>query len=82
MKFTIRIFGCQMNYADASRVRAMLESMERVHVDSINEANVIILVTCSVRAKAEDKVTGFMKKVNPHQDIWITGCMTQRLLKN
>ena len=56
MKFHLVIFGCQMNYSDAARIRAVLMNCGRVHVDERNDADIVIIDTCSVRQKSEDKV--------------------------
>jgi tRNA-2-methylthio-N6-dimethylallyladenosine synthase len=54
--FHIIIYGCQMNYSDAARIKAVLTNCGRVHVDNKEQADVVILDTCSVRQKSEDKV--------------------------
>lgn len=56
MKFHLVIFGCQMNYSDAARIKAVLTNCGRSHVDERNDADVVIIDTCSVRQKSEDKV--------------------------
>ncbi|MDP2670392.1 MAG: hypothetical protein Q8O99_05700 [bacterium] len=55
-KFHLVIYGCQMNYSDAARIKAVLNNCGRQHVDTRDEANVVIIDTCSVRQKSEDKV--------------------------
>ncbi|HKL44432.1 MAG TPA: MiaB/RimO family radical SAM methylthiotransferase, partial [Candidatus Absconditabacterales bacterium] len=45
-------------------------------------AKIIILVTCSVRQKSEDKITGLLRDIKKEQKIWITGCMIQHNIRN
>ena len=56
-KFHILVFGCQMNYADSARIRAVLANCGWIYVEDINAADVVIFDTCSVRQKSEDKIT-------------------------
>ena len=55
-KFHIIIYGCQMNYSDSARIRAVLLNCGWQHTDNEAEADVVILDTCSVRQKSEDKI--------------------------
>jgi tRNA-2-methylthio-N6-dimethylallyladenosine synthase len=81
MKFHILIFGCQMNYADAARIRVVLSNCGFLYTENIKEADVVIFHTCSVRQKSEDKITGKLKTIRPDQKVWITGCMIQHVLR-
>lgn len=82
MKFHILTFGCQMNYADSARIKAVLLNWGREYTQNQEDAHIIIIDTCSVRQKSEDKVTWLLKKFSKNQKIWITGCMTQHNLRN
>lgn len=82
MKFHILIFGCQMNYADSARIKAVLTNCGFSHTDDIKQADIVIFDTCSVKQKAEDKITGKLKELSKTQKIWITGCMIQHNLRN
>ncbi|MDY0284043.1 MAG: tRNA (N6-isopentenyl adenosine(37)-C2)-methylthiotransferase MiaB, partial [Synergistaceae bacterium] len=53
--FAIKVFGCQMNSYDGDRIRTSMIHMGWKEVPEEN-ADVIILVTCSIREKAEQKV--------------------------
>ncbi|NCQ82927.1 hypothetical protein GW750_09400 [bacterium] len=46
-----------MNYADAARIRSMLQYCGWTETKDESEADIVIFVTCSVRAKSEDKIT-------------------------
>ncbi|MBD3359664.1 MAG: tRNA (N6-isopentenyl adenosine(37)-C2)-methylthiotransferase MiaB [Candidatus Buchananbacteria bacterium] len=84
MKYFIKIYGCQMNKSDAERVASLLQSIGYKATKTIDQADLIILVTCSVRQSAEDRVYGLMRQIkklkahNPQLKIVLTGCMALR----
>ena len=80
MKFTIIVYWCQMNYSDSARIRAILRNCWLEYVDTIQEADLVIIDTCSVRQKSEDKVFGKLKEIPSDKKIWITWCMIQHNL--
>lgn len=82
MKFHILTFGCQMNYADSARIKAVLLNSGWKYTPSEDDANIIIIDTCSVRQKSEDKVTWLLKQIPKDKKIWITWCMVQHNLRN
>lgn len=83
--FHIQTFGCQMNLADSSTLASNLITRGYKRVKEESEADLIILNTCSVREKAEQRVYGRLgeiykyKKRNPHLKVAVVGCMAQRL---
>ncbi|MGN0915641.1 MAG: tRNA (N6-isopentenyl adenosine(37)-C2)-methylthiotransferase MiaB [Succinivibrio sp.] len=54
--FYIEVWGCQMNVYDSGRISDLMEAAGFLKVATPDQADVVILVTCAVRAKAEDKV--------------------------
>ena len=54
--FHVAVWGCQMNVYDADRIRDLLASSGYMETSQPDNADIIVLVTCAVRAKAEDKV--------------------------
>lgn len=62
-KFFIHTFGCQMNVYDGQRIAAMLTSRGMAQTDNIPDADIIILNTCAVRAKATDKVFSALGRI-------------------
>ncbi len=82
MRFHILTFGCQMNYADTARIKTILLNCWFFYESKQENADIVIFVTCSVRQKAEDKITGLLKDINKNQKIWITGCMIQHNIRN
>lgn len=81
MKFHILIYGCQMNYADSSRIRAVLENAWMEYSQNIKQADIVVFDTCSVKQKAEDKITWKLQEIWKNQKIWITGCMVQHNMR-
>lgn len=55
-KFYIETYGCQMNVADSEVVAAIMQTTDAVLTDRWNDADIIILNTCSIRDNAEQKV--------------------------
>ncbi len=82
LKFHILIFGCQMNYSDSARIKAVLQNCWFSYIEDIKKADIVIFDTCSVKQKAEDKITGKLKEIWKHQKVWITWCMIQHNLRN
>jgi tRNA-2-methylthio-N6-dimethylallyladenosine synthase len=64
-KYHFWISGCQMNYADARQVANRLERMGYRGTASADDADVIILQTCTVRQQAEDKALGRLQSLRP-----------------
>ncbi len=62
-KFFIQTFGCQMNVYDGQRIAAMLLQRGYAATEKIADADIIILNTCAVRAKATDKVFSALGRV-------------------
>ena len=81
-KFYIITLGCQMNYADSVRIKSVLTNCGFEYVDNENDADILIFDTCSVRQKAEDKITWTLKDVSRDKKIWITWCMVQHNFRN
>ncbi len=72
--------GCQMNEADAATVRTGLEGMGLLPTSDPEEADLVVLITCVVRQKAEDKVVGRLsslknlQRTKPKTVISVMGC--------
>jgi tRNA-2-methylthio-N6-dimethylallyladenosine synthase len=80
--FFIKTYGCAMNYADANSIRNLLNQYGLKECNNWKNAAIIILVTCSIRQQAEDKVSGWGIKAQKNQfnnkTVVLTGCMAQR----
>ena len=81
-KFYIITLWCQMNYADSVRIKSVLQNCGFEYVDNQDDADILIFDTCSVRQKAEDKITWSLKDVSRDKKIWITWCMVQHNFRN
>ena len=87
-KFYIETYGCQMNVADSEVVAAIMQTTDCEITDQIEEAEIIILNTCSIRDNAEQKVQHRLQELrggrNRKKDtrtIGVIGCMEARMGK-
>jgi len=76
-KYFIKTFGCQANIADSNNIAGVLESLGFQEAESIEDSDVFIINTCSVRQKSEDKVYGIAKKFEGGRKpfVVLAGCM-------
>ena len=84
-KLYIKTHGCQMNEYDSARMRDLLaESHDLIPTDNPEEADVLLLNTCSIREKAQEKVFHQLgrwkrlKKKNPNLVIGVGGCVASQ----
>ena len=84
-KLYIKTFGCQMNEYDSAKMYDVLaESEEIEQVDSPEEADILLLNTCSIREKAQEKVFSLLgkwknwKQDNPDLVIGVGGCVASQ----
>jgi tRNA-2-methylthio-N6-dimethylallyladenosine synthase len=84
-KVFIKTFGCQMNEYDSSRMADLLHADNGMtQTENVGEADVILLNTCSVREKAEEKVFSHLgrfiplKQKNPNLIIGVGGCVASQ----
>jgi tRNA-2-methylthio-N6-dimethylallyladenosine synthase len=80
-KYHFWITGCQMNYADARRVATELEKLGYQATASTDDADVVVLQTCTVRQQSEDKATNKLhllrplKEERPDLTVAVMGCV-------
>jgi tRNA-2-methylthio-N6-dimethylallyladenosine synthase len=84
--YKIHTYGCQMNYSDTERIETYLEALgfEKAK-DEDDSPNLILLNTCSIKQKAEDKVFGEIRKIDQFKKdrsnlapiLVVTGCMVR-----
>lgn len=79
-KYFIRTFGCQANKSDSQRIAGDYEARGWTEVSDWKVADNIIINTCAVRQRAEDRVLGFLKNIVDYYKrdkpkIILTGCM-------
>ena len=83
LKFHIKTYGCQMNERDSDSASALLIAHGYIPTEDENEAEIVILNTCSVRDQAERKAIGklgIMKRIKAerqHMIFGLMGCMAQ-----
>jgi len=83
-KAYIRTFGCQMNEHDSRQMLSLLAELGYEKTQEVTEADIIVLNTCSIRAKAEHKIYSELgrlrplKKTNPQLIICVAGCVAQQ----
>lgn len=84
-KFYIESYGCQMNFSDSEIVASILQEEGFGATRNYEEANLVLLNTCSIREKAEQTVRNRLqafrkvKDSNPGMLIGVLGCMAERL---
>lgn len=82
-KLHLITYGCQMNEYDSERVAGLLREQRWELTEDESEADVILVNTCAIREKAEDKVFSrlgelrALKRRNPELLIGVMGCMAQ-----
>ncbi|MGQ9678806.1 MAG: MiaB/RimO family radical SAM methylthiotransferase, partial [bacterium] len=84
-KFYLQVYGCQMNYYEANIVRDILTRSGYTETENEEAADVLLMVTCSVRQHAEQRALGRLatfkayKNKEPRKIIGVLGCVAQRL---
>lgn len=83
-KVYIKTYGCQMNEADSEVVASILNMEGYEPCDSEEDAELVILNTCSVRDNAEQKVLGHIRELRSRgrglrRHIGVIGCMAERM---
>ena len=84
-KFYIESYGCQMNFADSEVVASIISKEGYNSTTNLNDADLILLNTCSIREKAETTVRkrlesfNKLKRSNKHLKVGVLGCMAERL---
>ncbi len=86
-RFYIESYGCQMNFSDSEIVAAILREVGYVPTRYLEESDLILINTCSIREKAEEtvrkrlRVFEAVKQQRPGTLIGVLGCMAERLKK-
>lgn len=81
--YHVATWGCQMNDEDSEQMGLYLEGIGFTKTDELLEAQVVVLNTCSVRKKPEDKAFSLLgelvplKKARPQMVVGVCGCMAQ-----
>ena len=84
-RFYIESYGCQMNFSDSEIVASVLCESGYVSTPDYNEADLVLINTCSIRENAEQRVRNRLKNLhvvkrrNPNALVGVLGCMAERL---
>ncbi|MDO4727929.1 MAG: tRNA (N6-isopentenyl adenosine(37)-C2)-methylthiotransferase MiaB [Bacteroidota bacterium] len=84
-KLFIESYGCQMNFSDSEVVASILADQGYNTTQNIEEADLVLVNTCSIRDKAEQTIRkrleqyNAIKKINPSMKVGVLGCMAERL---
>ena len=84
-KLYIESYGCQMNFSDSEIVASILAQEGFNTTQRMDEADLVLVNTCSIREKAEQTVRkrlsvfNELKRDRPHMKVGVLGCMAERL---
>jgi len=84
-KLYIESYGCQMNFSDSEIVASILAKQGYNTTQHLEEADLVLVNTCSIRDKAEQTVRkrlekyNAVKRTNPNMKVGVLGCMAERL---
>ena len=84
-KLYIESYGCQMNFSDSEIVASILANEGFNTTQNLEDADLVLVNTCSIREKAELTVRkrlekfNAIKKLRPHLKVGVLGCMAERL---
>ena len=85
-KLFIESYGCQMNFSDSEIVASILNDQGYNTTQNLEEADLVLVNTCSIRDKAEQTVRKRLEKYNavkqaqnPNMKVGVLGCMAERL---
>ncbi|RTZ08985.1 tRNA (N6-isopentenyl adenosine(37)-C2)-methylthiotransferase MiaB [Flavobacterium sp. GSP27] len=84
-KLFIESYGCAMNFSDSEIVASILSSNGYNTTQILEEADLVLVNTCSIRDKAEQTIRkrlekyNAVKRINPKMKVGVLGCMAERL---
>ena len=85
-KLFIESYGCQMNFSDSEIVASILKDQGYNTTSNLEDADLVLVNTCSIREKAEltvrkrlEKYQAVKRKQNPKMKVGVLGCMAERL---
>src|SRR5690554_7801491 len=85
-KLYIESYGCAMNFSDSEIVASILSDQGYNTTEILEDADLVLINTCSIRDKAEqtirkrlEKYNAVKREVNPKMKVGVLGCMAERL---
>ena len=82
MNFFIKTFGCQMNVNDSEKMRFILEKNGLLSTDDEMGADIIIVNSCAVRERAQEKIFSYIGRIPENRKIIVAGCVAQSEREN
>jgi MiaB-like tRNA modifying enzyme len=78
MRFFVESYGCTMNYGEGDELRGKMMSLGHVPADSAEDADVVVLNTCTVVGTTETRMIGRISELKgQRKEIIVTGCMAK-----
>ncbi|KQC13917.1 MAG: hypothetical protein APR63_06970 [Desulfuromonas sp. SDB] len=78
MKYFVKTYGCQMNFADSRRIEELMHQQGYQPAGDYHQADLVIVNTCSVRKHAENRAVGWIKSVSGHcKKVMVIGCLAR-----
>ena len=78
MKYFVESYGCTMNYGEGEQLSKKMDSLGHVRVDNADDADIVILNTCTVVETTEKKMIHRMGELKASgKDVIVTGCMAK-----
>ncbi len=83
--YYLKTYGCQMNEHDSENIKGMLKAMDFQETFDMEQADIILLNTCSIRENAHNKAFGMLgrikhlKALKPNVIVGLCGCMAQEV---
>src|SRR5690606_18447131 len=84
-KLYIESYGCSMNFSDSEIVASILANEGYNTTNNLEDADLVLVNTCSIRDKAEQTIRkrlekyNAVKRINPKMKVGVLGCMAERL---
>lgn len=81
--YHLKTYGCQMNEHDSENIKAILEELGFAFIDNMEEADLVLLNTCSIRENAHNKAFGMLGRLKHLKEtkkdliVGLCGCMAQ-----
>lgn len=88
MKYHILTYGCQMNFAESGILSSRLQQAGHLPTERLDEAEIVLVNTCCVRATAEDRAYGRLLSLKPQKQngslkvLGVCGCLAQQDAEN
>ncbi len=79
MKIYLKTFGCQANQGDSEQLAYLLKEKGHELVNSIEQADKVIINTCSVKLKTQNKELSLISSIPKEKQLFIGGCLTKTI---